>query len=106
VSGRVVTVRTVGGLIGDGRAPIVPAPSADLVVTGRTSAGRRLVRYVHADVRGRFRVRLPAGAYSLRPLAGSSLPAPVSVRPGRTTRIELAETLPVTQKSATLEVVE
>ncbi len=84
----------------------IRVPSADVVVTGRTSAGRRLVRYVHADARGRFRVRLPAGAYSLRPLAGSSPPAPVSVHSGRTTRIELAETPPVTQKSVNLEVVE
>jgi hypothetical protein len=51
-------------------------------------------------------VRLPASAYSLRPLADSSMPARVSVHSGRTIRIELAETPPVTQKGVTLKVVE
>jgi Carboxypeptidase regulatory-like domain len=40
-----------------------PVRNAPLVVTGRTAAGFRLVRYYTADPDGNFRLRLPPGTY-------------------------------------------
>ena len=46
-----------------GSASPGPVRNAPLVVTGRTAAGFRLVRYYTADRNGDFRLRLPPGTY-------------------------------------------
>jgi hypothetical protein len=44
-----------------GVAELRTVKAAPLVITGRTAAGRRLVRRSRTDARGRFRLGLPAG---------------------------------------------
>ncbi len=48
-----------------GVAELRTVKAAPLVITGRTTAGRRLVRHSRTDARGRFRLRLPAGRYTV-----------------------------------------
>lgn len=66
---------TVSGLVGidgggqtasnGGVAELRTVKAAPVVITGRTSAGRRLVHRLTTDARGRFRLRLPAGRYRI-----------------------------------------
>jgi hypothetical protein len=48
-----------------GIAELRTVKAAPLVITGRTTSGRRLVRRSRTDARGRFRLRLPAGRYTI-----------------------------------------
>jgi hypothetical protein len=48
-----------------GVAELRTVRAAPLVITGRTAAGGRLVRHSRTDARGRFRLRLPAGRYTV-----------------------------------------
>jgi predicted phage tail protein len=48
-----------------GVAELRTVKAAPLVITSRTTAGRRLVRHSRTDARGRFRLRLPAGRYTV-----------------------------------------
>ncbi len=48
-----------------GVAELRTVKAAPLVITGRTTAGRRLERHSRTDARGRFRLRLPAGRYTV-----------------------------------------
>jgi hypothetical protein len=59
-----------------------PRPHALIVLTG--ASGRRRVR---ADASGRFRVRVPAGRYSVG--VGATHPISVRVAPGRVARIQI-----------------
>jgi hypothetical protein len=48
-----------------GVAELRTVRAAPLVITGRTTAGRGLVRHARTDARGRVRLRLPAGRYTI-----------------------------------------
>ena len=61
----------------------------EVVVRGRTSSGEPLERHVWTDSRLRFRLRLPAGRYTVAPRIRGSERATVRVRPGRTDRVLL-----------------
>jgi hypothetical protein len=104
VAGIVGTVTPSGGLLADSSAydDVVRAPAAMVVVAGRTAQGRRVVRGIRSDLRGRFRVRLPVGTYTFGLRVGSRLRTPVRVRAGRTARVRLTQYPPATGKRVTL----
>jgi hypothetical protein len=81
-----------------GIADLRPVRAAPVVVAGRTAAGARIVRRSATDRLGRFRVRLPAGRYSVTATILPGAPAQphrsVVVRPGRVDRIRLTAHVP------------
>jgi hypothetical protein len=62
-----------------------PRPHALVVVAGVSAR-----RQVHADAAGRFKVRVPAGRYTVR--LGAFRPVEARVRPGRVTQVRVGET--------------
>jgi hypothetical protein len=104
VAGIVVAVAPSDGLLADNSAydDLVRAPAAMVVVAGRTAQGRRVVRGIRSDLRGRFWVRLPVGTYTFELRVGSRLRTPVRVRAGRTARVRLTQYPPASGKRVTL----
>ncbi len=77
-----------------GGAPARPVRNAPLVVTGRTAAGFRLVRYYTADASGNFRLRLPPGTYVVAARVDRYTLVrhePVVVRIGQVARVAFAD---------------
>jgi hypothetical protein len=71
-----------------------PVRNAPLVVTGRTAAGFRLVRYYTADPNGNFRLRLPPGTYVVAARVDRYTllrHEPVVVRIGEVARMSIAD---------------
>ncbi len=71
-----------------------PVRNAPLVVTGRTAAGFRLVRYYTADPNGNFRLRLPPGTYVVAARVDRYTLLrhdPVVVRIGEVARVSIAD---------------
>ena len=58
--GQEATVADNGGI-----AHLYPVKAAPLVITGRTAAGKRLVRHSTTNKRGQFHLSLPAGRYTV-----------------------------------------
>ena len=65
VPGKVVTESGVPGA--SGVPAVLPSRHAPIVVASRTAAGTRLVRRLRTDARGRFRLTLPPGGYTVAP---------------------------------------
>jgi hypothetical protein len=66
VSGLVVIDGGAGQVASNGGiAELRTVKAAPLVITGRTTAGKRLSRRSTTDAHGRFRLRLPAGRYTI-----------------------------------------
>jgi hypothetical protein len=77
-----------------GSAASRPVRNAPLVVTGRTAAGFRLLRYYTADPGGNFRLRLPPGTYVVAARVDRYTlvrHAPVVVRIGQVARVSFAD---------------
>jgi hypothetical protein len=51
-----------------------PDTHANVVVTGTTAAGARLVRHFVADAQGRFALKLPPGVYRIAAMAYAGAP--------------------------------
>jgi hypothetical protein len=98
VSGMVVidggaTVADNGGI-----AHLRTVRAAPLVITGRTTAGRRLGRRSRTDARGRFRLRLPAGRYTI---AARIFPV-APVQPHRTVVVGAGRSVAITIKGTAI----
>lgn len=103
----VVLTGTVSGLVvidggatvadNGGVADLRTVRAAPLLITGRTTAGRRLVRHSRTAARGRFRLRLPAGRYTIAarifPVAPVQPHRIVVVRAGRSVAVTIKGTV-------------
>lgn len=100
VSGRVVMIGSGGGLpsgvSGSDTGGGLRVRVLEVVVRGRTSSGERLERHVWTDSRLRFRLRLPAGRYTVATSIRGAERATVRVRRGRTDRVLLTVYMAVT----------
>jgi hypothetical protein len=94
VSGRVVIEGGPPPLPGSSKRVLADS-HADVVVTGTTASGARVVRHFTADAQGRFALRLPPGTYRIAALTYSGLPLArqpqqrVTITPGHPVRVSI-----------------
>ena len=92
----VVAAEQGGHRLGEDAAELDPVPATDVLITGRTTAGARVVRRSRTDANGDFRLRLPTGRYTFSAKVGPSktvLRRRARVRPGETTTVWIARYL-------------
>jgi Carboxypeptidase regulatory-like domain len=83
--------------LGENPAHLHPLADTQVLITGRTTAGARVVRRSRTDAHGDFRLRLPAGRYvvaaKVEPFAPRFRHRVVVVRPGQVTTVWIARYL-------------
>jgi hypothetical protein len=72
-----------------GRPSVHPNAAAEVLVTGRTAAGARIVRRLTTDAKGRFRLELQPGRYAVALRGAPSTREEIVAEEGRPIAVRL-----------------